>query len=366
MDSNGGGDAAAPSQARKRPRDENAVEEARAAGLAKIRKREADLTLNERKKAAEKVVSLARVKYTTGDFALALERVKMSLKIWPHNPEAYQLMGLMAQEAGEEGKALELWLIQAHFDHKNIALWQNLYHLASSLGRPREEVYCLAKVHQNMTRQLRLLKKEEAIPPAQLAAKKKQLADLMKHRLCLFEEINEYSMAIKGYSDLLKENPADTECVQRMVRILSRVYSNLRAQRVCEKFLEGVFEAEDRTAYGIGGGIFLCVCNMALELLLDQGRFHDLTQVADKLVGVFGKRRFLELHPDLATKCCIAQAFLGDVVSARENFNELKAPLPASEFGDITFDFAMVRETSPQPSLSLSHTDLNKQFHRLC
>ena len=327
-----------PKLAGKRGRGDSSEDGHEILAPNKRHKDESELTMGERKQASSRLNASARVRYTLGKMDEAVTRLKASLKVWPHNAEAYQLLGLIMQDKGEEGTALELWLLQAHFDKKNTVLWQDLFRLARKLGRKREEVFCITQLHALLLHKVRELRRSGKDVEAE-AAEKRSL-EVLKHRLDLLEEISEWNLAIDGYKKMLAKDAYDAESVHRVMRLYVKVLLFEKAAAVCDTFFQAVSENPDKV--DVHSDTFLRVATVALELQLDLGRFSAAVQFIDKLVEFHKKETLRQLHPELSIKACIALAYRGDVATSLEHFNAIQKNLSASKFGDLFFDYAMV------------------------
>eukprot|EP00755_Sulcionema_specki_P008987 Sspe_Gene.42430::Locus_20590_Transcript_1_3_Confidence_0.500_Length_2821::g.42430::m.42430/K15201/GTP3C3, TFC4; general transcription factor 3C polypeptide 3 (transcription factor C subunit 4) len=286
----------------------------------KVRRGIHELTVSERKKAAAGLVGTAKAFYVKGAADEALKRLSRAVRIWPHSPDAYQLMGLIAKEGGDENSALELWLLQAHFDPKKTILWQELYHMAMRLGRKPEAAFCLGRL-QRLTAASR---KTETVLSIKLALR----------RLALLEDIGEWEMALRGYRRLLRFQKTP-EIVLAVCRGYVKQVLPERALSTAEEYLKSFTSPPENE------GGYLCLVNMAMELSLDLGLHSRAKEVAAKYMETMGVSEVYDIHPDLSIKYCIAEVFLGNTTEALELFSKIvQNGATPQDFGDLYYDLS--------------------------
>eukprot|EP01063_Lacrimia_lanifica_P020153 TRINITY_DN2749_c2_g1_i1.p1 TRINITY_DN2749_c2_g1~~TRINITY_DN2749_c2_g1_i1.p1 ORF type:complete len:1181 (+),score=428.79 TRINITY_DN2749_c2_g1_i1:213-3545(+) len=307
--------------------------------------------------------------YVNGKFGASYTRLRHAVKMWPHSPDAYQLMGLMAQEKGDENTALELWLLQANFminqpryEAELQVLWQDLYKLALRIGRKREAIFCMTRLQRlvssvgkirrrRMKIAIHLMREEGKAAKEKLEAKMAELKELDRkarelevHRITMLEDIGEWPLASAAYQTLFAKNHADAEVCNRLARLLVNMVMPHRALAVVATFLEhcrGLPDAEMTKAAEDEN--FISIANVAMELYLNSGRFTQALELTNLLMQLYGAGSLCDIHPDLAVKYCIALVYLSRHDEAVETFNKIRQGPPGFsvvDFGDLFYDFS--------------------------
>ena len=304
------------------------------------------------RKVNRQLIGKARVYFTAGNFETCLETLHAAIRARPQNPDAYQLMGQIAEEKGDHGTALELWLLQAHFEKTKASLWCDLYHYANKLGRKAESVYCFTK-YQRLVKTHSKKTQKKAIDPALKKKISAKAEKVERHRLQLLEEVGEWGQAEAGYRRLLEDNPLDTEIVSTLCRLNIEAMLPHRALIVAERFIERSIENQSET--NIYTESYLCICNILVELHLDNRSFSKAKSLTVEIMKLFKVENIYDLHPDLSIKYCIADIYLGNINESLTTFDAIRREgVSTTEFGDLFFDMSQALLNCGAPTEALA------------
>ena len=77
------------------------------------------------------------------DLSAAREKLLEVIRLWPSSPDAYHTLGLIHEEEGEAGRALECFIIAAHLTGKDESLWRRLAEMSRDQKNYHQAIYCL-------------------------------------------------------------------------------------------------------------------------------------------------------------------------------------------------------------------------------
>jgi tetratricopeptide (TPR) repeat protein len=85
----------------------------------------------------------ANMLFAFTDLAAAREKLLEVIRQWPTVPDAYHTLGLIHEEEGEAGRALECFIIAAHLTGKDDHLWRRLADMSREQKNYQQAIYCL-------------------------------------------------------------------------------------------------------------------------------------------------------------------------------------------------------------------------------
>ena len=185
----------------------------------------------------------ANLAYSTSDFPRAIELLQEVIRLLPNNPDAYQTLGAIYEETGNERKALDFLMIAAHLEPKDAAQWYRLAEMSNAQKNPRQALYCL----------------EQAL---------KADPDDDNNRwdqANLYVEIGEPKKAIEHLDALRKKLRDNADVVVELARVYHSVGNAERAETTLDDFMQ---------MHG-GAHVTPTLVNILAELKMEAGRFEE-------------------------------------------------------------------------------------------
>jgi hypothetical protein len=94
----------------------------------------------------EKRMGEANSAYINQEFARAVDILLHIIQSAPHAEGPYHTLGLIYEERGDLGKAVEAYLLAAHMSKRDWGLWKRVAKMAVECGQYQHAIYCWTKV----------------------------------------------------------------------------------------------------------------------------------------------------------------------------------------------------------------------------
>eukprot|EP01062_Namystynia_karyoxenos_P059356 TRINITY_DN50795_c0_g1_i1.p1 TRINITY_DN50795_c0_g1~~TRINITY_DN50795_c0_g1_i1.p1 ORF type:complete len:1155 (+),score=353.05 TRINITY_DN50795_c0_g1_i1:106-3570(+) len=336
------------------------------AGVAQIgallqpsKKRRSEMQPRDRAAKGGELIASARIAFLDDRPRAAMEQVMAALRFWPYDPGAYQLLGALLERNGDHTGAVQMWMLQAHFERdraKRRNLYRVLYQRTQTLGMEVESVFCVTQL-------LKLAKShQDKASGHEKGTAERHTALLTYKRLELLERIGEWRMVEQGYRQAIAAHPFDARPVLSLCQLFNKLATPEKGLAAAESFIARCVQEQrvpcDEQEDGAGAGEegertcqgFLNVCNIAAEVHLDGGRWSAVIDLVEKTQKLLGLERLVQLHPDLVIKHCIANLYRGETDAALQVFEDAQSyfhEAAAGEggfdglgFGELYFDFS--------------------------
>lgn len=158
----------------------------------------------------------ATLHYSNGRYEEAIMILKEVVRLAPNFPDPYHTLGLIYKEIGDTKKALNFYMIAAHFTPKDSSLWKLLVTWSIEQGNIGQARYCLSKA---------------------ITADPEDIT-LRFHRASLYIELGDYQKAAESYDQISRLYPENTEAITKAAMLHRRCGQSENAIAILEKYLE--------------------------------------------------------------------------------------------------------------------------------
>lgn len=164
------------------------------------------------------LISEANIAFIEPDLHKTVAKLKEVIKLEPAVRSAWATLALCFQELGEEEKALQSRIMEAHLTYRPIALWDELAMLSREKGYYEQAIYCLSKAITSS-------KEKDKV----------DVLDIMWERGQLLEEMGKPKRAAQSYMHMLQYRPQNQSIIRQIIPLLFQLDKLDRAIEILQR-----------------------------------------------------------------------------------------------------------------------------------
>ncbi|GMH45921.1 hypothetical protein BSKO_13884 [Bryopsis sp. KO-2023] len=255
------------------------------------RRRRRKVDSSSRKEVPEEIskeMAEATLLFACNKFTEAKNMCMSIIRQCPNYGDAYHTMGMIINAEGNPRRAIDFYMVAAHFTPKDVTLWKQLAGLSTEVGYMRQAIYCLTHVVRRDRNDI----------------------DCQWDRALLYAEVGELRRAAEAFEAISEVRVGDKECIKMLSKLYHRMGRVGRAIKVLESFLMQFQPEADLT-----------IINLLTALYVQQGNYTDAATLIDQAEHIILRGDPLPI--DLQVQAGICAAHVGNLLEADRHLNRL-------------------------------------------